>query len=182
MTIYSLFCKSRISRRCGFAVLGALMLSMPASAETIPATYGPSGYYVAPWKSATLRPSIQEACEAGTAVLLASAADLVSVTVQSCTVRPGPAPSAPGAVADVAYLLKYFRYGWQTSYNTMGQYISSDTFTYACPDASWTLAGTTCTRPDCTAGQFRDATGVCLDNCPAGTTWSAPAGSCACPL
>lgn len=54
--------------------------------------------------------------------------------------------------------------------------------TYQCDDASWTLSGTTCTRPDCPEGWSRDAAGVCRQTCPTGTTWSSTAGGCACPL
>lgn len=37
-----------------------------------------------------------------------------------------------------------------------------------CPaNQNWTLSGSTCTRPDCSAGQTRGADGVCVVTCPA---------------
>lgn len=40
---------------------------------------------------------------------------------------------------------------------------------YSCPDSSWTLSGTTCTRTDCPAGEFRDPTqgNTCHKDCSA---------------
>lgn len=37
-----------------------------------------------------------------------------------------------------------------------------------CPDSSWTLSGSTCTRPDCAPSQTRGAAGIC--QCPTGQT------------
>lgn len=53
---------------------------------------------------------------------------------------------------------------------------------YECPaNQDWTLSGTTCTRPDCSAGQTRNAsTGVCEAQCGnSGATWNGL--NCACP-
>lgn len=38
---------------------------------------------------------------------------------------------------------------------------------YSCPDASWTLSGSTCTRTDCLVGQIRDSSGACVRDCAA---------------
>lgn len=55
---------------------------------------------------------------------------------------------------------------------------------YTCPAGqSWTLSGTTCTRPDCVAPEVRDpATGQCAIKCPTGQDWSASTGQCLCSL
>lgn len=72
-----------------------------------------------------------------------------------------------------------------------GGTLGYENYRVGCPDTSWTfsgnpqnwtLSGTTCTRPDCTASQTRDADGVCRDTCPAGTNWSPALSSCSCPL
>lgn len=48
-----------------------------------------------------------------------------------------------------------------------------------CPDASWTLTGLTCSRPDCTADQER-INGVCVPKCPPGQPRK-PDGTCEVP-
>lgn len=40
----------------------------------------------------------------------------------------------------------------------------------ACPDSTWTLSGSTCSRPDCLPSQIRDSSGICISSCPVGTT------------
>lgn len=53
-----------------------------------------------------------------------------------------------------------------------------------CPSTGgWVQTESTCTRPDCTAAQVRNAgTGACETACPAGQTWQASAQMCTCPL
>lgn len=48
-----------------------------------------------------------------------------------------------------------------------------------CPAGQgWTLSGSTCTRPDCTAGQTRGTDGICRSSCPgAGTSTSGVTGA-----
>jgi len=61
---------------------------------------------------------------------------------------------------------------WGVGY--MGQVVCGSS-AYTCPaTGGWTLSGTNCTRPDCTAGQVRDANGQCVYDCSsrAGTTFS----------
>lgn len=65
--------------------------------------------------------------------------------------------------------------------------VGSSKYIYSCPSGqNWTLSGATCTRPDCAAGEVRDANGVCQSvACPAGQfssgyyQGSAPAYACA---
>lgn len=169
----------------GASLLGALLLSLPAHAETLPAIYSPVQYTIESYKAVLGgHASPEAACEAGRAWLARDGGKNLStqgtaVWINSCALRAGVTPKFVGIiVADVDY-------GYLQAGGTQGhllQYVTTYAMGYTCPDASWTLAGTTCTRPDCAAGQFRDAAGVCRDTCPAGTTWAAAAEGCACPL
>lgn len=52
-----------------------------------------------------------------------------------------------------------------------------------CPSSqNWTLSGSTCTRPDCTAGQYRNSSGVCVSQPTCGTaqTFNSTTGQCDC--
>lgn len=77
-----------------------------------------------------------------------------------------------GAYADGLCLISFGNGSQSTSYLIPGA------SSYSCPDSSWTLSGTTCTRPDCAAGEFRDPTQAyaCKKDCTAMTGQSTPSG------
>lgn len=57
--------------------------------------------------------------------------------------------------------------GTGTTCSADGQIWGQGCTDYSCPAGqNWTLSGTTCTRPDCTAGQTRASDGVCYGACP----------------
>lgn len=52
---------------------------------------------------------------------------------------------------------------------TGDQFCVASSGVYSCPaTGGWTLSGSNCTRPDCPAGQIRDASGACVNDCEVG--------------
>lgn len=153
--------------RAFLGLVGLLALGV-SQADTYPASTG--------WTHNGGHAVFATALEAATA-----AYDAAPATFQGYTKARGPFVTGCASTnfqtySGIAYIGRYYN-GSEACFNTSGTL----TNVYYCPQGG-TLSGNTCTRPDCTASQTRDANGVCRDNCPAGTTWSATIGGCACPL
>lgn len=116
-----------------------------ASAETIPATAGPTNGW-------NLQGSPTLACQATKAA--------------ACDARCAAAGfGGKGAYDQEAVANCYCQIGgeWPYGFNTC-----TLSPTYSCPSGQgWTLSGSSCTRPDCAAGEVRQADGTCRKQCPA---------------
>lgn len=169
----------RIARRLAwfaFGVLLAWVWMVPAYAETIPAT-APSSTPTYLFKDvAGTDRSSWGACRA------ANEAHYGCTTITHSWGGPAvPAGVTHGAMYEAGACNRPL--GW-VDYRCMGvvqcpvgttRVGSTGSYTcsgggYSCPaTGGWTLSGTNCTRPDCPAGQVRDGSGACVNDCTAGS-------------
>lgn len=130
-----------------FLALAFFIVPVTAIAETIDATPHPNTpvtqYYIG---------SIANGIYTSTSAACATK----SGTITSSTPRP------ENATSWIAAICKRTSDGY--NFDVMGRIITETT--YSCPDASWTLSGNKCSRPDCPVG-YDVLNGQCVKNCTA---------------
>lgn len=159
--------------RCAACVLAYVLLTLPASAETIPATATGGYVWSANWTSFT-----------GTWLEVLALND----SSGPCTIgTTGPGQSYPygaapdgysshnsggtlseptGSTSQINCYLKTPAGNWGGWYSPAGSSATKQAALYSCPAGQgWTLSGSSCTRPDCDTGYDRNASGQCVKDC-----------------
>lgn len=166
-----------------FGVLLAWVWMVPAYAETIPATAsGGTTPASAVWQVGSLVVASQAAART-------QACSPAPNGFNGEILNPRGSPASAGyrvfcyygttIIETGSYTVTYScpagqTLGYLTNASAGGSTCSGGPVTYSCPaGAGWTLSGTSCTRPDCLAGQVRDGAGVCVNDCTAGAASSA---------
>lgn len=161
-----------------FGVLLAWVWMVPAYAETIPATAsGGTTPASAVWQVGSLVVASQAAART-------QACSPAPNGFNGEILNPRGSPASAGyrvfcyygttIIETGSYTVTYScpagqTLGYLTNASAGGSTCSGGPVTYSCPaGAGWTLSGTSCTRPDCLAGQVRDGSGVCQNDCVAG--------------
>lgn len=169
---------TRIFRNLAAFFFGWLLVAVPmlAFAETIPATQGYT--YTAPLWKYSVDGWTGATCEAVAAY---------KTSISSYTVTCGPVTGAPpyqesylcrtsnGNCTNYGYAFQSCPAGYS---QVAGEGCKSQTQSLTCPaTGGWTLNGSTCTRPDCAAGQTRGENGQCYGQCPASGTSGTATGT-----
>lgn len=165
-----------------YFVVGVLLSSVVviSHAETISATSGTDTRGPVSWCGQTSGGAQYYKCAATPEGACSASNDVWNASnpanmATGCQATVSIANSGTKATANVPYTYSgQTMYMWSTGdcpagYDAVGGVATSAACKktgFICPDSTWTLSGSTCTRPDCRADQTRDSSGLC--SCPAG--------------